>query len=61
MSQPHAALTKCPRCGGRITWKPIKQNGIRKPALRGKRTCDDCGYWPLTDVVQSHPNEMLHR
>ena len=46
----------CERCGGNITWKPIKQTGKRKPALRGKFTCDGCGFWPLAHVTHGTPS-----
>lgn len=45
----------CEHCGGKITYKLIKQTGKRKPALRGKFTCDNCGFWRQANVTHSTP------
>ena len=37
----------CKDCGGKLVYKLLFQTGIRKPALKRKRTCVKCGYWPL--------------
>lgn len=42
---------KCERCRGEIVFKPIIQDGDRKPALKGKRVCEDCDYWPSAHVT----------
>ncbi len=43
-------VMKCERCGGKIVFKPIQVKN-RKPALKGKRVCSECGYWPLAHVT----------
>jgi len=51
---------KCEKCGGKIIFKPIIQDGKRKPALKGKRVCEDCGHWPAAHVTHGiTPNQPL--
>jgi len=42
---------KCEKCGGEIVFRPIARTGTRKPALKGKRVCEECGYWPAAHVI----------